>query len=174
MRNNFFDGSRQDAYDLFTGAWTPKKGVKGDKRALFVRVLPYIWFLSIFFFLALFFVPLVSGAYSTIIQVSPFLLYFEDRFAPYGSAFAALALTVASLSFYAITERGIQYVAWPTLNYPENILTYSGPGYSSGRHGRIGSGKYATNHAGPQTISREKVPQSTLRGRRGATYSDDE
>ena len=39
MRNNFFDGSRQDAYDLFTGAWTPRKGVAGDKRALLVRAV---------------------------------------------------------------------------------------------------------------------------------------
>jgi hypothetical protein len=39
VRNNFFDGSRQDAYDLFTGAWTPRKGVAGDKRALLVRAV---------------------------------------------------------------------------------------------------------------------------------------
>ena len=26
VRNNFFDGDRQDAYDLLTGAWVAKKG----------------------------------------------------------------------------------------------------------------------------------------------------
>lgn len=26
IKNNFLDGPRQDAYDLVTGAWTPRKG----------------------------------------------------------------------------------------------------------------------------------------------------
>lgn len=40
VKNNFFDGSRQDAYDLFSGAWEPSgKTPHPDKRDLLVRAV---------------------------------------------------------------------------------------------------------------------------------------
>lgn len=64
VRNNFFDGSRQDAYDLFTGAWTPKKGVRGDKRALFIRILPYVWLLSVLIIFVALLTPSLTGEFA--------------------------------------------------------------------------------------------------------------
>ena len=45
IKNNFLDGPRQDAYDLMTGAWRPKKGEDADfadTRPLLVRAMPTI------------------------------------------------------------------------------------------------------------------------------------
>lgn len=44
IKNNFFDGPRQDAYDLMTGAWQPKKGEDAgvDTRSVVTRAVPYI------------------------------------------------------------------------------------------------------------------------------------
>ena len=43
IKNNFFDGPRQDGFDLMTGVWTPRRGTSSamalivDRRPLFVR-----------------------------------------------------------------------------------------------------------------------------------------
>ena len=48
MKNNFFDGNRQDAYDLFLGAWNPRKGQLAlDDRAIVVRSMPWVLFFSL-------------------------------------------------------------------------------------------------------------------------------
>lgn len=154
VRNNFFDGSRQDAYDLFTGAWTPRKGVKGDKRDLLIRVLPYIWLLSIVVIFAALFVPTLTNR----IASSSYLL--------------ALSTSLAAVTFYAITERGVNFVAWPALNHPEDVINYSGPGYSSGRKGRLGMGRYGKNQSGPKVMGEKRAVDA--KGRRGQTYDDDE
>lgn len=43
LRNNFFDGTRQDAFDLITGVWTPEHGTAGflvsDDRPLIIRAV---------------------------------------------------------------------------------------------------------------------------------------
>jgi phosphatidylinositol 4-phosphatase len=157
VRNNFFDGSRQDAYDLFTGAWTPKKGVRGDSRALFIRALPYVWLFSLLvIFIAIFIPSLIDHAGQS-------------------KQILGFAIAIATITFYSITERGLQYVAWPTLNYPENVINYTGPGYASGRKGRTGSGKYASNSSKPQyTSANQTRSASSAAGRRGETYDKDE
>lgn len=163
VKNNFFDGSRQDAYDLFTGAWTPRKGVRGDKRALAIRALPYLWLASLMAFVLVLLVPSLT-----------------DKVRLHRTAVVVTASAVAAASFYMMTERGMQYVAWPTLNYPQHVLEYTGPGYTSGKHGRVGLGKYARNEAGPQRTSRSESEKRAaaaatgVRGRRGAAYDDDE
>lgn len=165
FRNNFFDGPRQDAYDLFTGAWTPRKGVQGDKRALFIRLLPYIWLLSI-----------------TIVFVG---LLFPSMLAPLAgegsksshTALIATFATIASVAFYGITQRGLQYVAWPTLNRPEDVMFYEGPGYSSGRHGRMGTANSKLSSAAGYTTARDPnkaVSSRGVKGRRGGDYDEDE
>ena len=43
LKNNFFDGARQDAFDLMTGVWTPEYGTAGflvsDDRPLVIRAV---------------------------------------------------------------------------------------------------------------------------------------
>lgn len=43
LKNNFFDGARQDAYDIITGTWTPDLGTAGflisDDRPLIIRAV---------------------------------------------------------------------------------------------------------------------------------------
>lgn len=146
VRNNFFDGARQDAYDLFTGAWTPRKGIKGDKRALAVRVLPYIWLFSVIVMWGAIFIPnLVDN-----LDRSPLLI--------------SLSAGLAAITFYSITERGVNFVAWPTLNRPEDTINYAGPGYSSGKKGRLGTGRYGKN-SGSTTSGKRAVSEAS--GRRG-------
>jgi hypothetical protein len=45
-----------------------------------------------------------------------------------------ISLFTISLAF--ITVHGIDYVAWPRLNPPTDIIYYSGPGFRSGHHGK--------------------------------------
>lgn len=43
LKNNFFDGARQDGFDLMTGTWTPEHGTAGflisDDRPLVIRAV---------------------------------------------------------------------------------------------------------------------------------------
>ena len=43
LKNNFFDGARQDGFDLITGTWTPEHGTAGflisDDRPLIIRAV---------------------------------------------------------------------------------------------------------------------------------------
>ena len=43
LKNNFFDGVRQDGFDLMTGTWTPEHGTAGflisDDRPLIIRAV---------------------------------------------------------------------------------------------------------------------------------------
>jgi hypothetical protein len=53
MKNNFTDGPKQDAFDLFLGTYLPNTGSQGpifvDKRPLLIQAIPYILAFSIFF-----------------------------------------------------------------------------------------------------------------------------
>ena len=55
--NNFHDGPRQDAFDLFLGTYLPSDSTIGgqllfaDRRPLFVQAIPYILAASTFFIL---------------------------------------------------------------------------------------------------------------------------
>lgn len=51
MKNNFADGPRQDAFDLFLGTYLPSTGsqyVFTDRRPLFIQAMPYVLFFSAF------------------------------------------------------------------------------------------------------------------------------
>ena len=43
LKNNFFDGARQDGFDIVTGTWTPEHGAAGflisDDRPLILRAV---------------------------------------------------------------------------------------------------------------------------------------
>jgi hypothetical protein len=46
VKNNFFDGDRQDSYDILTGAWVAKRGgipPLTDTRPLLMRAVSSIW-----------------------------------------------------------------------------------------------------------------------------------
>ncbi|EJT97779.1 hypothetical protein DACRYDRAFT_71440 [Dacryopinax primogenitus] len=120
FKNQFLDGARQDAYDLFTGAWRARRGatVAGwEQRSVLVRSMPYVLLFAL--------VMLAAGALlprST--STLPIL--------PFNIIFTLLAL----LSLYFIQAHGVSYVSWPQLNPPIDMLTYSGPGFREPQHGR--------------------------------------
>ncbi|KAF8807270.1 inositol/phosphatidylinositol phosphatase [Phlegmacium glaucopus] len=122
MKNNFFDGARQDGFDLVTGAWVPRRNPSAslflitDARPLITRSMPAIASFSFFMICAGMTLPRTSG-YSLIYY---FILWFT-------------LLCVAS-AFMLI--HGIDYVAWPRLIPPTDVIYYSGPGYRSGHNGK--------------------------------------
>lgn len=54
LRNNFADGPRQDAFDIFLGTYLPSASISGstllfvDRRPAFVQAIPYILGASVF------------------------------------------------------------------------------------------------------------------------------
>ncbi|GAA98455.1 uncharacterized protein L969DRAFT_61487 [Mixia osmundae IAM 14324] len=122
IKNNFLDGPRQDAYDVVTGRWQPRKGrdaAFGDARPFFARFVPYVLLLSI---VALFF-GISSPRFTS------------QNFYPLKTFFAFwIVVTVISTAY--IAAHGVDYVAYPRLNPLTDIITYDGKGYESGRKGR--------------------------------------
>ncbi|KAK0530681.1 Phosphoinositide phosphatase sac1 [Tilletia horrida] len=154
IKNNYFDGARQDAYDLFTGAWSADAGKVPhvDARAVVVRSMPLVLAFSLIMFICSLVVPRRKEAIS-------------------GTKLATFWIVVASFALWYIVDRGLEYVAWPTLNRPNEVMYYDGPGYSSGRYGRgavTGHWGVASNKP-TRTPSKAKITQNN-KGRRGAAY----
>jgi len=127
LKNNYFDGARQDAFDLMTGSWTPRMGMVNahtlvsDPRPLLIRSVPYVTSVSLFMICAGLTLPR-SSDFS--------LLYYFILW---------ISFAVASLIFIFI--HGIDYVAWPKLLPPTDLIYYDGPGFRSGNHGKgLGDG----------------------------------
>ncbi|KAF2785497.1 phosphoinositide phosphatase-like protein [Melanomma pulvis-pyrius CBS 109.77] len=103
--NNFQDGPRQDAFDLFLGAYLPSDSGIGsqllfaDRRPLFIQSIPYILAASIFFLFISCFTRRAPEA-----AILPLRLLM----------FIFLALAVAC--FHFIWSNGTLYVNWPKLN----------------------------------------------------------
>ncbi|KAI0803150.1 SacI homology domain-containing protein [Irpex lacteus] len=121
LKNNFFDGARQDAFDLMTGTWTPARGwspasLIADRRPLITRAMPYVLWFSVFMIFAGLTLPRTSD-YSLVYY---FLLWFS--------------LVALSLTF--IFVHGIEYVNWPRLLPLSDIIHYDGPGFRSGHKGK--------------------------------------
>ncbi|KAF8584507.1 hypothetical protein K439DRAFT_1646925 [Ramaria rubella] len=119
LKNNYFDGARQDAFDVFTGSWVPSKGsglsLLVDSRPFVVRSMPYIFSFSIFMVFAGLTLPRASD-YS--------LIYYFSIW---------VSLILLSLSY--IFMHGVEYVSWPRLNPQTEAIYYNGPGFRSGRKG---------------------------------------
>ncbi|ROT39555.1 hypothetical protein SODALDRAFT_339075 [Sodiomyces alkalinus F11] len=101
VKNNFLDGPRQDAFDLFLGAYRPAADlgsglVFADRRPLLIQSVPYLLAFSIF----LVFVALFSRS-DAVLTIRIFMLFW-------------LAVAVWSISF--ILGHGMLYVNWPNLN----------------------------------------------------------
>ncbi|KAG8740724.1 hypothetical protein FRC12_015900, partial [Ceratobasidium sp. 428] len=124
LKNNYFDGPRQDAFDLMTGAWIarrfPSSGMHliMDKRSLLIRSMPHVAAFSVFMILAGLTLPRTSE-YS--------LVYYN-----------ALWMIFLVISVIFISIHGTAYVAWPRLNASavRDVLMYDGPGFRSTQHGR--------------------------------------
>ncbi|KAI1077659.1 putative SAC1 protein [Whalleya microplaca] len=105
LLNNFRDGPRQDAFDLFLGAYEPATANIGsalifaDRRPILIQSIPYVLAFSLFFvFLALFRRRLPD---STVWTMRIFILFW---------------LVVAAWCFNFILKNGMLYVNWPKLN----------------------------------------------------------
>lgn len=102
VRNNFADGPRQDAFDLFTGAFLPDTShstgtlVFVDRRPLLVQAVPYVLLGSIFFI----FIGLISHRLP---EASIWPLRFLQLL------FSALAGYCGNFMF----THGALYVRWP-------------------------------------------------------------
>lgn len=127
VKNNFFDGKRQDAYDLFTGAWDPVSQTPYvDERPWLVRLMPWVLVLSILFI-----------ALSFVLDADPRRPYKVDTGAI--NVFVLFWVVLAAVALRFIVKRGVLYVGWPTLNRPVALIEYTGPGYYSGLKGRTGT-----------------------------------
>ncbi|KAI0932523.1 hypothetical protein AcV5_004276 [Taiwanofungus camphoratus] len=121
LKNNFFDGARQDAYDLMTGSFVPRRSwvpsaLVRDHRPLIIRAVPYVISFSLFMVLAGLTLPRTSD-YSLFYY---FLLWF----------------TLLALALIFVFAHGIEYVSWPRLNPLTDIIYYTGPGFRSGNRGK--------------------------------------
>ncbi|KAI0198249.1 putative SAC1 protein [Astrocystis sublimbata] len=103
--NNFRDGPRQDAYDLFLGAYEPGTAnigsslVFADRRPVLIQSIPYLLAFSIFFvFLGLFSKQLPDSA---VLPMRIFIFFW---------------LIVAGWSLHFILQNGMLFVNWPKLN----------------------------------------------------------
>lgn len=154
VKNNFLDGPRQDAYDLVTGTWQPRRsrdvsiGGSGgasddvgdwlrDKRDLVARSAPWVVLASLvtLFFIVMFPsflsrefpIPSKSG------RTSPDTDQSVSR-AEYVASLKKLALfsiVLLAVSTHNILNNGIDYVVHPRLmkSSLDDVLNYSGKGY---------------------------------------------
>jgi len=127
LKNNFFDGAKQDGFDLVTGVWIPRKSPSSslflisDTRPLITRSMPAIASFSLFM--------ICAGL--TLPRSSDYSLFY----------YFMLWLTLFSMAFAFIIIHGIDYVAWPRLNPLTDIIYYNGPGFRSAHHGKGLKGK---------------------------------
>jgi hypothetical protein len=71
VKNNFLDGSRQDAYDLVTGTWQPSKDSHQafiDRRPLLTRVVPYVALATFSFLFLRFSAPIFTTSKNMIVS----------------------------------------------------------------------------------------------------------
>ncbi|KAL8703043.1 MAG: hypothetical protein Q9201_003789 [Fulgogasparrea decipioides] len=107
VKNNFGDGPRQDAFDLFLGAFLPDSSGVGtslvfvDRRPVLIQSIPYVLAAS-------FFMVIVSS----FARSKPESTLWPLRL------FAIAWLLVGLWCFHFIYTHGVLYVAWPKLNTP--------------------------------------------------------
>ncbi|KAF2402721.1 hypothetical protein EJ06DRAFT_505683 [Trichodelitschia bisporula] len=106
LRNNFYDGPRQDAFDVFLGTYLPARNHLGgwvfvDKRPLLIQSVPYILAASVFL--------VFVGSFTR-----------RDAMAAVWPlrVLMILSFIIAMASLYFIFTHGTFYVNWPKLNTP--------------------------------------------------------
>ncbi|KAL2192309.1 SacI homology domain-containing protein [Corynascus similis CBS 632.67] len=104
-KNNFLDGPRQDAFDLFLGAYQVPAGGIGsgfifaDRRPVWIQSVPYIAAFGFFFVLLALYTPRLPDS-----AVWPLRL------------FTIFWAVVTLWSVHFILSNGMLYVNWPKLN----------------------------------------------------------
>ncbi|EAQ93723.1 hypothetical protein CHGG_01958 [Chaetomium globosum CBS 148.51] len=104
-KNNFLDGPRQDAFDLFLGAYQVPAGGIGsgfifaDRRPVWIQSVPYIAAFGFFFVLVATYTPRLPD--SAVWPLRLFTIFW-------------VAVTLWSVHF--IFSNGMLYVNWPKLN----------------------------------------------------------
>lgn len=101
-KQNFSDGARQDAFDLFLGAYLPSPaGVRKfvDRRPLLIQAVPYVLGASVFMIAFAAFTPRISDAATLPIRL-----------------FVFFWVGIAAWSINFIQSHGMLYVNWPRLN----------------------------------------------------------
>ncbi|KAF5375170.1 hypothetical protein D9758_000048 [Tetrapyrgos nigripes] len=121
LKNNYFDGARQDGFDLITGNWTPSSNPSAalslvtDSRSIILRAMPAVASFSFFMICAGLTLPRTSDYSLTYYFLLWIVLFF--------------------VSLEVIVMHGIDFVAWPRLVPLTDVIYYNGPGYRSARHG---------------------------------------
>ncbi|KAI9831105.1 MAG: hypothetical protein M1819_005193 [Sarea resinae] len=107
MRNNFADGPRQDAFDVFLGAYLPSDSNSGsaspfaDVRPVLIQSIPYILAGCLFFVLT-----------ATVTRRLPDATIWPLRL------LVLICFSVAAWCLRFIYTHGTLYVNWPKLNTP--------------------------------------------------------
>ncbi|KAI4197765.1 MAG: hypothetical protein LQ346_002925 [Caloplaca aetnensis] len=107
VKNNFSDGPRQDAFDLFLGTFQPDSSGIGasqvfvDRRPILIQAIPYLLAMSFFFVLV-----------SSLARTKPETTIWPLRI------FTIAWLVVGLWCFRFIYTHGVLYVNWPKLNTP--------------------------------------------------------
>ncbi|KAK9473917.1 SacI homology domain-containing protein [Dipodascopsis tothii] len=99
-RNNFFDGPRQDAADVFLGNHRPFDNMDApfrDHRPIVIQSMPYVAYTSILMILATFF---LSGEQDSWLKTRLFVVF-------WGAVFG--------YAMFYIKAHGLAYVNWPRL-----------------------------------------------------------
>lgn len=101
-RQNFGDGPRQDAFDLFLGVYLPSpSGVRKfmDRRPLLIQAIPYVFGASLFMIAVAICTPRLPDA--AVVPLRFFMVFWFG---------------VAAWSMNFIQGHGMLYVNWPKLN----------------------------------------------------------
>lgn len=105
--NNFMDGSRQDGFDLFLGAYLPSAAGAGkslhfvDRRPTLVQAMPYILGACLFIVIMSLFTKRPPGSAAWPVRI-----------------FLMVCLAIGIWTFQFIYGHGMLYVDWPRLNPP--------------------------------------------------------
>lgn len=111
LRNNYGDGPRQDAYDLFLGVYKPAETHEspfGDFRPVFVQSVPYIAWSAFLMIMAATVLPRSANAWGS---MKVFVLFW---------------MAVLGWSGQYLLSHGLWYVNWPKLHVPEFLSTEKG------------------------------------------------
>ncbi|PTU20758.1 hypothetical protein P175DRAFT_0458427 [Aspergillus ochraceoroseus IBT 24754] len=107
VRNNFLDGPRQDAFDVFLGTYLPPESTLGnlqlfvDRRPLIIQSIPYI---------------LAAGMF--MVLVATFTRRLPDSAVWPLRLFIVFWLIISAWCARFVLAHGMLYVNWPKLNTP--------------------------------------------------------
>ena len=110
LRNNFMDGERQDAFDVFLGQYLPSTSGVGtslvfaDRRPLTIQAIPYVFAASVFLIFISLFTRNIPGSSTWPVRLFLFVWF-----------------TVGCWCFFFIFRHGMLYVCIPPL-YPFQML----------------------------------------------------